>query len=105
MVNAFRGASTWLFHPMVGSEMIARRSMLPMSRALFFPDAKGRCVMNRQAVIERLRRKRPRKISSVFSCAHAGAESSITKRSVVVARSEGEDPGTACQVVQRAFAV
>ena len=71
MVNAFRGTSTWLFHLMVGSEMIARRSMLPMSRALFFPDAKGRCVMNRQTVIERLRRKRPRKMSGWHACFRA----------------------------------
>ena len=71
MVNASQGTSTWPFHPMMGSEMIARPSMLPMSRALFFPDAKGRCVMNRQAVIERLRRKRPRKMSGwqAYFCA------------------------------------
>ena len=37
--------------------------MLHMARALFFPDAEDRRVMNRQKVIERLRRKRPRKIS------------------------------------------
>ena len=56
-------ASTHKFHPMMGSEMIARRSMLHMARALFLPDAEDRRVMNRQKVIERLRRKRPRKIS------------------------------------------
>ena len=37
--------------------------MLHMSRALFFPDAEDRCVMNLEKVIERLRRKRPRKMS------------------------------------------
>ena len=37
--------------------------MLHMARVLFFPDAEDRRVMNRQKVIERLRRKRPRKIS------------------------------------------
>ena len=48
---------------MMGSEMIVRRSMLHMSRALFLPDAEDRCVMNLQKVIERLRLKRPRKMS------------------------------------------
>ena len=66
MVNASRGAhgstaSIHKLHPMMGSEMIARRSMLHMSRALCPPDAEDRCVMNLQKVIERLRR--PRKMS------------------------------------------
>ena len=59
MVNASRGASRWLyrFHPQTPSD-----DLLHMARALFFPDAEERCVMNRQKVIERLRRKRLRKI-------------------------------------------
>ena len=48
---------------MMGSEMIARRMMLHMSRALFFPDAEDRWVVNRQKASERMRRKRPRKTS------------------------------------------
>ena len=48
-------ASTRKFHPMMGSEMIAGRTMLHMSRALFRPDAEDRCVMNHQKVSERLR--------------------------------------------------
>ena len=47
MVNASRGAhgstaSIHNLHPMMGSEMIARRSMLHMSRALCPPDAEDR---------------------------------------------------------------
>ena len=55
-------ASTHKLHPVMGSEMIARRSMLHVSRSLFLPDAEDRCVMNLQ-VIERWRRKQPRKMS------------------------------------------
>ena len=40
-------ASIHKLHPVMGSEMIARRSMLHMSRALFRPDAEDRCVVNR----------------------------------------------------------
>ena len=47
--------STHKLHAMMSSEMMARRSMLRMSRALFFPDAEDRCVVNRQKVIERFR--------------------------------------------------
>ena len=53
-------ASIQKLNPMMGSEMFARRSMLQMS--LFLPTAEDRSVMNLQ-VIERLRRKRPRKMS------------------------------------------
>ena len=56
-------ASSHTLHPMMGSEMIALRSMPHISCALFCPDAEDRCVMNFQKVIERLRRKRPRKMS------------------------------------------
>ena len=56
-------ASSHELHPMMGSEMIARRTMLHKSRALFFPDAEDRWVVNRQKASERLRRKRPRKTS------------------------------------------
>ena len=53
MVNASRGASGSVasihkLHPMMGSGMVARRSMLHMSRALFLPDAEDQCVMNLQ---------------------------------------------------------
>ena len=53
-------ASIHKLNPMMGSEVFARRSMLQMS--LFLPTAEDRSVMNLQ-VIERLRRKRPRKMS------------------------------------------
>ena len=56
-------ASTHKLHPMMDSEMTAQRAMLHMSRALFFPDAEDRCVLNLEKVIERLRRKQPRKMS------------------------------------------
>ena len=64
LVEQARGstASTHKLHPMMGSEMTGRRSMPHMLHALFFPDAENRCVMNLE-VIERLRRKRPRKMS------------------------------------------
>ena len=79
-------ASIHKLHPMMGSEMIARRSMLHMSRALFLPDGEDRCVMN---LIERLRRKMATDDvgeASVLSCADARGESRITKR--LVATSE-----------------
>ena len=41
-------SSTRSLHPMMGPEMMARRSMLHMCRALFLPDAEDRCVMNLQ---------------------------------------------------------
>ena len=43
--------------------VIALRWILHMSRALLLLDAEDRCVMHLQKVIERLRRKRPRKMS------------------------------------------
>ena len=94
--------------PMVGSEMTARRSTLYMPRALVVPKADVRCVMNRQkghrAIATRTSTGDIGE-ASVLSCAHARDASSITKRAVVVASSEGEDHGTTYQLFQRAFAV
>ena len=66
-------------HPMMGSEVISRRSMLHMSRALFFPDAEDRCAMNLQKGHRAIATKTATEDvgeASVLSCADARGQHS-----------------------------
>ena len=113
MVNASRqtstslAASTHKLHPMMGAAIDAAQAARPfLSRSR--RTVRDGSPESHSAIATKLATRMVAEDigeASALSCARARGESFTTKRSVFVASSDGEDHGTACQVVQCAFAV